>query len=391
MKKIFYLLALIGGVWSQDTLNLSKNQLNTARDINGAIDIQHYEYVIMDSSSDGNGSFTELESGNYKTKKLFPKENNTTWFKIEVGVKSNCSFEIQPHNAKDDYDFILLSGKEGVIKESNVLRSNLARPNNTNGFTGLKEKQKEQFVGPGVGNNYSSVITLEPNEVYYLVLNNVKGVQGATIVWNKQSVFNLKGQVRNDEGEAISAKLSWQEADADEPQEVFTTDESGFYDVNLRYEEKNNKSYVLTVESDSSFFSQEQFNSQDLNQDKEQDYVLISLSPGKKLDLTTVYFKGGLAEFEKFALPTLEALHQLMFENPTLEILIVGHVNGCQADNASQLSSDRAAVTKIYLESKGIQSNRMETQGKSCKEMLHPLGSKEDWKNRRIEIIVQKF
>lgn len=389
----YFLIALLGFSlsWGQDALVLEKNQLNTARDIQGAIDISNYQKIIVNDSPDGNGGNAEVEAGHFRSNKFFPKEYNTTWFKIEVKTKSKCAFIIEPHKNNEDYDFLLLSTSNGIIKESDVIRSNLARPNNEMGWTGLKEKQQSNFVGSGVGNNYSNDLILTPNRTYYLVLNNVKGEKGANIALDIKPVLELKGQVKNDEGKPVQADLKWQEADVIEIQAVYTTDENGFYDIDLIYEADTNKSYILTVESEATFFMQQEFRSDNMEKAQDQDYVLITLQPGKKLDLTTVYFKGGLAEFEPFAFPTLDALYQLMNENPTLEIKIVGHVNGCQDENAFQLSKDRATVTQSFLYNKGIDESRIEVAGKGCTEMLYPMESKNAWKNRRIEIFVKQF
>ncbi len=74
-----------------------------------------------------------------------------------------------------------------------------------------------------------------------------------------------------------------------------------------------------------------------------------------------------------------------------LEVIIaVGHTDSDGSDNANQaLSVRRAEAVKAYLESKGIEKNRVYTEGKGEKQPVADNTSKEGKaKNRRVEIEV---
>ena len=96
----------------------------------------------------------------------------------------------------------------------------------------------------------------------------------------------------------------------------------------------------------------------------------------------------------------LKRVAEILKKFPDYTITIVGHANnitGTEAEETSgdiplvPLSQNRAAFVKTKLESYGIESSRMKTEGKGGRERIASLKDTENWwKNRRVEFLLHK-
>ncbi|WP_428224007.1 OmpA family protein [Flavobacterium sp.] len=78
----------------------------------------------------------------------------------------------------------------------------------------------------------------------------------------------------------------------------------------------------------------------------------------------TILFDTGKASFQQKTMPVLEAMSAILNEYPTAKFAIEGHTdNAGKKDKNLQLSKDRAAAVKAYLESKGIAADRLTSEG----------------------------
>jgi|AGTN01.1.fsa_nt_gi Outer membrane protein and related peptidoglycan-associated (lipo)proteins len=87
---------------------------------------------------------------------------------------------------------------------------------------------------------------------------------------------------------------------------------------------------------------------------------------------------------------TLKSIADVLAENPDVKVKIVGHTDSDGADDANlDLSQRRAASVKNELaKSFGIDTSRMETEGKGETEPVAPNDSSENKaKNRRVELV----
>jgi outer membrane protein OmpA-like peptidoglycan-associated protein len=117
-----------------------------------------------------------------------------------------------------------------------------------------------------------------------------------------------------------------------------------------------------------------------------------SLEVGMKLHLKEVQFVASkTAYLNQKTEVELDSLFQLLNTNKTLNVMIEGHVNGptsFRSERFQQLSSDRAKKIKDYLIGRGINKSRVQSIGKSNREMKYP-SPKTEWEaqqNRRVEV-----
>ncbi len=119
----------------------------------------------------------------------------------------------------------------------------------------------------------------------------------------------------------------------------------------------------------------------------------IDLQPIEKkkaIVLHNLYF----ASFQTTILPESEAalqqLYEMLSENPDLRIRIIGHTDDVGSDRDNQiLSEGRANSVRQAMIDRGIDSTRIETEGKGEKEPVVPNTSDENRaKNRRVEFMI---
>ncbi|WP_190246181.1 OmpA family protein [Gelidibacter gilvus] len=101
-----------------------------------------------------------------------------------------------------------------------------------------------------------------------------------------------------------------------------------------------------------------------------------------------VHFETGKSTIKSESEPIVEALYQMMYENPTLHILVEGHTDNVGNKTSNQtLSEQRATSLKSALVNKGIAPDKIKTVGFGQDQPLED-NSTDDGKakNRRIEI-----
>jgi hypothetical protein len=108
--------------------------------------------------------------------------------------------------------------------------------------------------------------------------------------------------------------------------------------------------------------------------------------------LNKVQFKYNSAEFDVNSTPQLDSAAIILKNYPNIEILIKGHTSSEGDANYNQkLSEQRAAAVKNYLVQKGINPQRMTTQGYGKTQLLVPDDSEDNKRlNRRIEFEIVK-
>lgn len=109
--------------------------------------------------------------------------------------------------------------------------------------------------------------------------------------------------------------------------------------------------------------------------------------------LTGVKFETGSAKLTRASLGILDDVVKVMEENPSYNLDIHGHTdNTGNAEKNLQLSKDRAAAVKTYLVGKGVNSERMRSEGfgpaMPIADNNTPAGRA---KNRRVEFKVTFF
>ncbi|WP_061233431.1 OmpA family protein [Leptospira noguchii] len=127
----------------------------------------------------------------------------------------------------------------------------------------------------------------------------------------------------------------------------------------------------------------------------ERDYDIYSivsnpfqeLEKGKSISLDSIHFSLGSYQILENSFSILENLNSYLKENSNVKIKITGHtdLNGDTQENLI-LSRNRANAVKDYLVKKGIDPERIITDGKGSSEPVAPQKNPEtDYKNRRTE------
>lgn len=114
---------------------------------------------------------------------------------------------------------------------------------------------------------------------------------------------------------------------------------------------------------------------------------------GDNILLRNINFVPGSAVFLKSAEPALEELLQIMLENPTLEIMIEGHICCDSSPHGGyDLSVQRAKAVYNFLLRQGIGKKRMAYQGFGrTRPLTEERTEEEKSMNRRVEIKVTKL
>lgn len=126
--------------------------------------------------------------------------------------------------------------------------------------------------------------------------------------------------------------------------------------------------------------------------EKKQDLYLVPFNVGQTVKLNNIFFQQSKYYLSTSSYPELMRLIRIMKEYPSVEIRISGHTDN-QGDPALnlKLSQDRVNEVKKYLSSRGINGNRITTEGFGD---TRPIASNDQEetraKNRRVEFTITK-
>lgn len=123
-----------------------------------------------------------------------------------------------------------------------------------------------------------------------------------------------------------------------------------------------------------------------------QPVALRPLEVGLKTDVRDVVFLGDKTQIYHKSKPALDELIEFLEINKSVQIAIIGHVNGPDNNRAQRVyqkaSLARAKSVRDYLVDNGVDPKRLEVRGAGNTEMIYP-DPITDWQNeanRRIEI-----
>ena len=134
----------------------------------------------------------------------------------------------------------------------------------------------------------------------------------------------------------------------------------------------------------------EQGGGMDLNRSPFVQIELMPIEVGQTFKLEAIQFESGLSKFSENYQAGCEHLAQWMTENPRVNIRIVGHTDnvGSVPFNMA-LSQDRAAAVERFLTERGVEAERIETQGDGPS---NPVADNETDEgralNRRVEVVI---
>ncbi len=120
---------------------------------------------------------------------------------------------------------------------------------------------------------------------------------------------------------------------------------------------------------------------------------VIPLKEGQKISMGNAMFEQSKFTLLSSAIPVLDKIGEMMLKSPVMEFLVEGHTDNLgDFDLNLKLSQDRVNEVKIYLESKGISAQRIQTKAWGPSKPRASNESEESRKkNRRVEFTVLKM
>lgn len=351
----------------------------------------------------GFGDHQEFKLNNKTT---FEGEHNSAWYLLSISRNGELIFDILPQDTTNDYDFLIYNFTDSTFCDQlqknklKPIRSNLSNIKKTaKGITGLKSNATEIPIGKGIGAAYSKSIEVKKDEKHMLILDNVTPEgKGHTIYFNFIKEVEIKGKVLGSDSIPLIAEITLSDNKGNTVEET-KSNIKGEYKINTKL--KENQNYSLSYFSDSTFVQSTIINTKELKGKTtfpDIKTVLPKLKKGEKYKLGNINFYGNVETLLPESYPSVEALFKLMKKNKKMQIIIQGHVNDPVSNKPSAslesfdqfLSDNRAQTIFNFLVSKGIEKERMKTEGLSNKYMLypHPKNEFEQQANRRVEIKV---
>ncbi len=124
--------------------------------------------------------------------------------------------------------------------------------------------------------------------------------------------------------------------------------------------------------------------------EERRDLYLIPIVVGETVRLNNVFFESGSADISPLSFPELNRVAAMMEENSGLRISISGHTDnvGAESDNL-RLSRDRSRAVVEYLLARGIDADRLQSEGYGSTRPTSTNDTPEGRRlNRRVEFTV---
>lgn len=361
-------------------------------------------------------------------------ERHSVWYQFDSKTTGSMSFEIEPLDTLNDYDFALYKYTDEHfcidVKNKTILpiRTNFSRNKTEIGSkTGLHQKASQAFISRGVNPAYSKAIAVEKGETYVLLVNNIyKNGSGHLLHFDYKSNRQLSteplkktpskskqyveeptlirwgGKIIDDNNQAVGgAHILLKDVKTQEVIAEGVSDSASgrYYLIFTAVEDQWVNPMHLKVQRKGYLFTDSLVNPYQLTRAFRHNpptLALQSLAKGKRFRLFDILFINRTATPMTRSMPSIHALLETMQQNPQLKIKIEGHLSGCCPEPAHQaaaiqISNDRAKAIYQYLVDHGIAPERMTAIGYDCQYVLFNTTGPKSHLNRRIEIEVLDY
>lgn len=369
-------------------------------DLKGAPYIRVNQLYSFPKSPSGFGNIKEFKLSPSRNKIIFREERNTCWFLIDVPFSGILTFDLIPHQLKDDYDWMLFENTPDLEKN---LRNETVVPFRTNNArnatvfsskTGMRTDASSKFTKPGPGNNYSMPLKVKNGDKLALVLDNIYGGKGFDIMISVKPAISgpmviLEGTVK---GRYFKETLAAEITVEDDSTgvfigKVFSDSQSGSYRIKVPI----NRPLNITASHPSYVFSTRDTL---ISENSNLDFLLDTPASGRRMVLNNIHFLPNKDEIVPSSFPELNRLLVFMKEKPDYTVKIIGHTNPnvfTSARYLQQLSFNRALAVKNYLTSNAIAEKRISCAGLGGKMPVVVTNDLvEGLKNLRVEITLRK-
>ena len=369
-------------------------------DLKGASFIKINHQYSFKKAPSGFGRLKEFKINPARSTTIFREERNSTWFLIDVPFNGILTFDVSPHQVKDDYDWMLFKHNSDLEKNirneiANPLRTNNARNSTTlSSKTGMATGASSKFVRPGPGNNYSLPLNVRSGDKLALVLDNIYGGQGFNLLVRLMPDIHgpfvyLEGTVRDlHSNNTLSAEIT-----IDDDSTGVLIGKSTSDSISGRYKIKvpANRSLNVTASHPAYIFATaDTF----ILKDAHLNFYLDTPVSGNKLVLNNIHFHPNKDEILSSSMPELDRLLHFMRERPEWTVKITGHTNQnvfASAKYLQQLSFNRAIAVKKYLIKNSIPEKRISCAGVGGKTpVVITKDPTEGLKNLRVEVTLLK-
>lgn len=387
---------------AKDTLNINEHGDCTTR-----LTIETRKTIGPTTSPKGHGEVLEFSQNEKENLHFMERENNTVWYEFTTKTKGKLTFEIEPLDSLNDYDFALYKYTDDnfcadVLSKKNLpIRTNFSR-NKPEIFskTGLENTGKQALVPAGINPAYSQFVEVKAKEKYVLLVNNVyDNGEGHFLHFDYKVNISFAGQVVNVEGAGnLEANVTLTNTKTGVVVAKTTSDSiTGAYQLvfDLPKTELNDPLHLEVLKEGYFFYDTvvTAFKIVTKMRDIKLKTPIRKLKKGDRFVVSNILFYGDSPKPMPASLLSMKALYKTMKRNKKLKISIEGHTNGCSKGDAfsQNLSNGRAATVHNFLVKNGIDTSRLSSIGYGCTKMLHPMNSSAAHLNRRVEIEIVEF
>jgi len=217
--------------------------------------------------------------------------------------------------------------------------------------------------------------------------NNLKQRMDTTFVYLiPEPVFTCT-VVDEKTGKRIPARLEFFEEDPSKPEKTLTHDTASAEGTSLKL--TVGKTYMVSVSADNYIAQIFTVGYQGI-QSLSASYALTPVERGKTYIIQNLFFATNETVILEQSEPSLVQLFEFLNDNPGIRIRITGHTDSVGKDEANQiLSEGRANSVKQSMVQRGIDPDRIETEGKGESMPIDTNDTEEGRQNnRRVEFTV---
>ncbi|MBC7914568.1 MAG: OmpA family protein [Pyrinomonadaceae bacterium] len=379
---------------------LSSAQVKNPGDLDGAKTITLNKPYRFEKSPKGFGAIQEFSKDFSRSPFLFEEERNTIWLLLEIPFSGLLTFEIAPHKALDDYDWMLFnytSDFKTLLRggKTKLLRSNNSRNDKAiGGKTGLKENYSNLYEKPGLGKSYSKSLAVNKGQKLALLIDNIydlgAGFDFITSLKPEITAYRTLTGIIKDKNTRLplAAKIACEDDSTGIELTSTVAKADGTYSILIPV----NRRVDVTAN-----FPEYVFQTTGINPDKKNAELNFNLSQTKeieKLVLFNIRFTPDRDLIRPNSEPELERLITLLQQEKGWDIRIIGHTNNnpfADGRYLQKLSFNRALSVKKYLMERGISEKRISCAGMGGKSpFIVTRDIEESLKNLRVEIVVSR-